>query len=201
MTKPALPRLRKALKDERGVSAVEFALIAPVLILLYCGLAELGSAIMASRQASHATSTVGDITAQLQQTNAATMYNYLLAADDVMNPFPATNSVFPTRVTSLSVRAGGVVQVDWSCTPVAQSTLPALAKNATVTTVPANLLDTTVVGDSIIESDSAYKFAPPSTWVLKTGLTFNNTFYFKPRQSSSITYVTTTNTPTAVCNG
>jgi Flp pilus assembly protein TadG len=40
-------------RDRRGVSAVEFAFIAPVLILFYFGVAELCSALLAwSRNAS-----------------------------------------------------------------------------------------------------------------------------------------------------
>ncbi len=37
-------------RDQRGVSAVEFAFIAPVLILFYFGLAEYTQALMAQRK-------------------------------------------------------------------------------------------------------------------------------------------------------
>jgi Flp pilus assembly protein TadG len=39
-------------RDRRGVSAVEFALIAPVLVIFYCGLAELTQAMMAQRRSA-----------------------------------------------------------------------------------------------------------------------------------------------------
>ena len=44
-----LPRFER---DRRGVSAIEFALIAPVLIFAYFGLAELSGALLADRRAA-----------------------------------------------------------------------------------------------------------------------------------------------------
>ena len=37
-------------RDRRGAAAVEFAFIAPVLIIMYCGLAELSQAMMAQHR-------------------------------------------------------------------------------------------------------------------------------------------------------
>lgn len=52
--------LRAALRDDRGVSAVEFALIAPILILILVGILDLGRAVNAyvtvgnaAREGSH----------------------------------------------------------------------------------------------------------------------------------------------------
>ena len=57
-------RLRGFLADKRGVSAVEFALIAPILIMIYLALAELTLGMMASRRTSHLAATIGDLAAQ-----------------------------------------------------------------------------------------------------------------------------------------
>ena len=56
--------LRRLIADRRGVSAVEFALVAPILVLLYFGLVELSQAATADRRLAHATSAVGDLVAQ-----------------------------------------------------------------------------------------------------------------------------------------
>ena len=50
--------------DRRGVAAVEFALVAPVLIAAYLGMAELTLGLMTARQTSHLAATVGDLAAQ-----------------------------------------------------------------------------------------------------------------------------------------
>ena len=59
-----LARLKRLRRDERGVSAVEFALIAPVMILFYFGLAELTQVMIAERKTVRTASAIGDILAQ-----------------------------------------------------------------------------------------------------------------------------------------
>jgi Flp pilus assembly protein TadG len=49
--------------DVRGVSAVEFALIAPVMILFYAGMVDLCQGYMALKRTSHA-SAVADLASQ-----------------------------------------------------------------------------------------------------------------------------------------
>ena len=200
-------RLSRLANDARGVSALEFALLAPVMILLYCGMAELSSGIMAARKSSHATSTVGDLVGQTTQVSASDMYNLFVAANDTLTPFPyidsSSNYIRLSRASSLSVRSDGSIRVDWSCTPTntAQaSNMPPLASNTVMSGVPTNLLNVATPGDSVIEADGSYQFTPPSKWIFPTGLKFQNTFYFKPRRSTSVTYSTITSGSTATCN-
>ncbi|MCC7266817.1 MAG: pilus assembly protein, partial [Caulobacteraceae bacterium] len=42
--------LKNLFKDIRGVSAIEFAFVAPVMILFYLGMAELTMGLMAERR-------------------------------------------------------------------------------------------------------------------------------------------------------
>src|SRR4051812_23308882 len=50
--------------DRRGVAAIEFALLLPVMILLYFGSAEFVNAFSAQRRISHIAASIADITAQ-----------------------------------------------------------------------------------------------------------------------------------------
>jgi len=47
-------RLRRRARDDRGVSAVEFALLAPVLVLLLAGIADLGLLLQTTRTTADA---------------------------------------------------------------------------------------------------------------------------------------------------
>ena len=51
-------------KDEKGVSAVEFALILPLMIVLLFGVIELSSLLTVDRKMTSVTSTVADLVAQ-----------------------------------------------------------------------------------------------------------------------------------------
>ena len=54
------------MRDRRGVSAIEFALIAPLLILIYVGVAEIGNALTVFRRTSTVAATAADLTAQVK---------------------------------------------------------------------------------------------------------------------------------------
>ncbi|MFX8036093.1 TadE/TadG family type IV pilus assembly protein, partial [Acinetobacter baumannii] len=76
--------------DEQGVSALEFALIAPVLVLIYFGVGELCEAMMAQRRAQHAASAIGDLATQSQSLAASDVSDIFAAASTIMTPFPTT---------------------------------------------------------------------------------------------------------------
>ena len=65
--------LRRLRRDRRGVSAVEFALIAPVMMLMYFGMTELSQSMMAQRKADHIASSIGDLVAQSKSIDDTTM--------------------------------------------------------------------------------------------------------------------------------
>src|SRR5690606_24990997 len=56
--------IRRWVGDERGVSAIEFAMIAPVLIVFYMGMTEFCQGFMAQKRMGHVSATVADLIAQ-----------------------------------------------------------------------------------------------------------------------------------------
>ena len=60
-----------------------------------------------------------------------------------------------------------------------------LATNSIVTNIPANLL---AIGDNVIMADVSYGFSSPLRMTLPNVLTFQDTFYLRPRQSTSVTF-------------
>src|ERR1700750_1503734 len=104
--------LRTFRRHEGGLAALEVALVAPVMILLYMGLAELTMAMMAERQAAHSASVVGDLVAQSTQMNATQMVDIFHVGTAIMKPFPATGIKY--RVSSIKADVNGVPKVVWS---------------------------------------------------------------------------------------
>ena len=70
-TDTALECLRRFRRARRGVAAVEFALLAPVLILLYVGAGEMSQAVMTSRKIEALSRTLADLVSQ-QPTSSQT---------------------------------------------------------------------------------------------------------------------------------
>ncbi|THD62852.1 TadE/TadG family type IV pilus assembly protein [Phenylobacterium sp.] len=170
--------LRRLRSDQRGLAAVEFALIAPIMILLYCGLAEFTMAMMAERRAAHATSVVADLVAQTSQITGSQVTDVFTVANAIMDPFPTPP--LKLRITSVVADVNGVPRVSWS----QGDGLSPLVAGAAVTGFPANLL---VAGDSVIMADMQYAFTSPLQITLPNVVNFSDTFYLKPRASSSVT--------------
>lgn len=167
-------------RDRRGVSAVEFALIAPVLIVLYCGLAEMTQAMMAERRLSNIASAIGDLVAQGTQTGPTKMADIFTIGSTIMAPFPATN--LKMCVVSVVSDASGKDTVAWSKPSVSGMT-NCPAKDAVVTDVPTSVLP---ASQSVIMAKASYTYASPIKLVLPTSMTFNRTYYLRPRKSDAV---------------
>jgi Flp pilus assembly protein TadG len=164
-------------KDRRGVAAVEFALIAPVMVLLYCGLAELCQAVIAERKTNHVASAVGDLITQTDTVSTADLSDIFSIGNTVMAPFPT--STLQMRVTSITADSNGVPKVDWSRT---NGGMTAYSAGATMT-VPVTLN----AGDSVVLSESSYQYTSVLHYVLPNTLTYNEHYYLRPRRSDKVT--------------
>src|SRR5688572_32961729 len=82
--------LRRFHNDKRGVSAVAFAMLLPLMITLYIGGVEVSSAIAVDRKVTLVARTLGDLVAQSTAVNATDMTNILNAATTVVMPYDDT---------------------------------------------------------------------------------------------------------------
>src|SRR5580700_10145332 len=130
-----LPRLRSRLAgfagDRRAVSAVEFAILLPIMIALYLGSVETTEGIAISQQVTLTASTVANLVSQSSVTITDTQMNDILAASSaVLTPYPVGNAT--VVVSSITINSQGNATVCWSnalngaARPVGQvMTLPA----------------------------------------------------------------------------
>ncbi len=171
------PRLLRSLlaraRDRRGVAALEFAMIAPIMIVMFFGISELGQGLLAERRVSHATSALGDLAAQLQNIAQSDADDMFAASADIMAPLNTTP--LKLRVSSVTVNSKGVPKVDWSYT----SGMGVLNDCDNPPALPTGLV--TAPGDTIILSESQYKFTSPIGYILPNGITFNRSSYLRPR--------------------
>lgn len=75
-------------RDDRGVAAVEFALILPVLITLFYGVIEITRFILISQKTEKLAHSIADVTAQSTLVTIASLDQLMSATADIMNPFP-----------------------------------------------------------------------------------------------------------------
>jgi len=197
--------LAGARHDQRGVSAVEFALIAPLMLTIFTGMAVLATGIMTKQHVSEATEGVGDILTQQTQLQTTDMANMFTAGGYLMQPYPSTP--MSMRVTELyyapsTYSAGGLVA--WSC---ASGVFTAYSYNQKFTTVPgttgpiSNVLwvnNTSAAGMTFITVESSYAFNSPASWFLSGLTTMTSQFAVEPRTANYIGFpYTPGTTPTA----
>ena len=156
-------------RDQRGIAAVEFAMLAPVMILLYFGMAELCQAHMAHKRMSHVTSMVADLTARAQAVTRNELTDIFNIGGQIMEPF--SDTPLQSRVSSITRDNTGVVRVDWS---FGRGMTP---RTGTVT-VPAGLINN---GESLIMSESIYDYDSPVDEFMPGVTELKRTYYLRPR--------------------
>ena len=164
-------------RDQRGASAVEFALLAPLLITLYFGSAEFCQGFMAQKRMSHATSQVADITAQDSVVTRDELDDTFAIATMIMLPYPT--APLKMRVSGITRGTDGVAKIDWS----RGSGMTALNPGAAVT-VPAGMIAN---GESVILSEATYDYVSPLRYLLPNAVQFRRAFYLRPRLVNTIT--------------
>jgi len=85
-----------------GVAAVEFALILPIMVLIYLGLVEVTFGVNMDRKRTILSRTIGDLTGRVQNVSDAELNTIFGAGLSVMAPF-ASGDV-RMRLTSVNIR-------------------------------------------------------------------------------------------------
>jgi Flp pilus assembly protein TadG len=150
-------RLRRLARDRRGTSGIEFALIAPILLMIYLGAFELSVGFNMSQKVSQATGTVADILSQKTEVTPSELDGMKNVALSIMAPFSV--SKYTLKVSGIRVTAPGVGVVAWSRdekggTPYAVNAVVSVPSDLTV-------LNTFVVRSEFSVPYELMLFTPP----------------------------------------
>lgn len=169
-------RVARLAKDERGVSAVEFAMLLPLMVSLYLGAVEVSQGIGADRKVTLTARTIADLVSQTTSINNADMTNSLNAASAVIAPFSAAQ--LKVVVSSIKIDAQGKATIAWSDTLNGT----ARAVGSTVT-LPSALA---IPNSSLIWSEVSYNYKPVIGYVVSGTLNLKDQIYMRPRMSDSV---------------
>lgn len=177
-------RLRRAapdlLADRRGLAAVEFAFILPVMMVMLFGTVEFSSAIAIDRKVTLMARTLSDLTSQATTVASSDLTNFFAASTGIMSPYPTTAStILNSTITQIYVDSTLVAKVKWS-----QGSVPLTVGNTV--TIPSTLA---VADTYLIYSQVSYNYVPTVGYVLaKTGITMSDSSFTRPRQSKCVNY-------------
>lgn len=172
--------LRRVSQNEDGVSALEFALIAPFLLLLYFGGVEVSLLMLADRQVTSTSATMGDLTSRLLTISDSDSDNIFSAAETLLSAINPADAAL--RVSSLQ-NVGGTVTVVWSD---ANANTAALTPGSAVTDLPADIVPD---GGTIIMTETQFSYVSEIGFFLKAPLQLEDRFFLRPRRTESIARV------------
>ena len=213
-------------REQSGVAAVEFAVILPVLLLLYIGIVDVTRGVVASRKLNLLSRTISDLVSQ-QPTSLTVpisqLSTILASASAVMQPYPLTSLKLTVSAVDIKAKSGSKPPVccdaivRWSYTQAGSkgylrtcgSTLTQVpdGTRATLTTFPQSLVTansaqgfgyTTGSASYMIVTDASYTFAPIFTQAVSWFAGgMSKTTYMVPRAPANPIVIANPNTAVA----
>ena len=169
-------RLRRFVGDRDGVSAIEFAILLPFMLLLYIGSVELAEGLAIQFKVTETARTITDLASQQITIDATAMTGILQASAEVVAPYSSSNMVM--TVSEVTTNAAGQGTITWSCSlhgtahPVGTSiTLPTALQTANI---------------SLLWGEVTYPYTPQLGYVITGTINIYETTYFYPRLVTSV---------------
>ena len=165
-----------------GIAAVEFALIAPVMITMFFGVTEISDAYTARNKVNEVASTAGDLVAQEKTICDSDISDVFSALNSVMSPYLTAG--LSVVISSLNDDGNNQVKVAWSD---AHNADPRTVGE--IVDIPSGLVTSGGSG-SVIMAEVSYVYTSPAGHLFDTSVTFRDTFYLQPRKVTQITRTT-----------
>lgn len=169
----------RAARDTRAVSAVEFALILPVMCTLFLASVETTQGLQASRKVSIAARTLSDLASQASTIADADMTNILDATADVLAPFPASNA--QVVVSGIQTDDKGVSRVVWSDTRGGTR-----YTCGQIVTIPAQLKPLIGSTGFLVLAEVKYAYKPAVAYLISGTISLSDRLYTRPRIGDTV---------------
>ncbi len=163
-------------RDKRGVSAVEFALLLPLMLTLYLGGVEVSQGIAIDRKVTLTARTVADLVAQVSTIDNSGVNAVLGASAAILAPYPDNKATI--KISVLDIDKNGNAKVKWS-----------MAKNGSARAVGESVTVPTALrapNSSLIWGEAAYNYAPSIGHAVTGTMTLSDQIFMRPRLSETV---------------
>jgi Flp pilus assembly protein TadG len=175
---------RKLSCDNRGVAAIEFAMIAPLLITLYLGTQEISGALQMNKKVGRAASATGDLITQLDASNVskANIEAIMKIGKAVTQPYNLTQPKI--ILTAIDISPVGVPIISWS-RQLDNNTFSKPFTDGALVTVPTKVK---IANTFLIKVEAKIEYRTLTSWSVTqaSGQTYGKinmaeTYYLRPR--------------------
>ena len=179
-------RLAGFWRDRSGIAATEFAVIVPLMLLLFFGVVEFSTGVAVDRKVTIVARTLSDLVSQNKTVTDTQFTNFFNAGTQVMSQYalpPYSASTLHSTISELYVDPNAhIAKVQWSKGDAVRAT------GSTVTIPTALAVD----GTYLIFSEVSYLYTPTVGYVMgHSGVNLSDVAYTRPRQSTCVLYNTT----------
>lgn len=173
--------LLRLARERRGVGAVEFAVAAPFLILLYIGGYQLMDAISAYRKVTTATRTMADLTTRQTKVTKDQVKAIMNASRQIMAPYSTDGATL--RVTQIRFNNSGKPKVDWSIAINGKKMKNGDLGNGKEIQIPEEIA---IPNTYVIFSELTYPYEPTVGSGLVDPINFGDQLFMNPRRSNEV---------------
>lgn len=167
-------------RNSDGVAAVEFAFIAPILIIMLFGVFEMGRAYSAHRRFLSASYMIGDLVAREKELTTDGLRGIYQLAPTVMGSFSTDNATLSVEVLPVQIQASKPDEVSSYATPERfNKTTPSCGAQVVSDDIK-EILKTSTQG--LIVVTATYQYRPLFAQDIIGSMTWTNVSTFAPRQ-------------------
>lgn len=173
-------------RDKRGIAAVEFAFVVPVLLVSYLGAIEIGQAIEVNKKVGRSASMIADLLTQESDVDVSQIRAIMDIGTLILEPYTRFDLAIEVTAIEVTDEDTPKIKVVWSQKLDDGNYSVPYAKGSLVTTLPANLQTR---GSFIIRVTSALQYQPIVTWVLADRggkIDMDETYFLRPRVTARI---------------
>jgi len=163
--------------DQDGVSAIEFALIAPLMVTLFFGGIEISLLMQADRRVTTVASTIGDLASRETILSNSDVNDIFLASTLLLSPLDPT--IAQVRLTSLVANEDGDVTVAWSDGCNLRGRVP----GSSVDDLPEDIIP---ANGAIIMAEISYNYESEIAFTIQNSRTLTDRFFLRPRRSITV---------------
>ena len=185
---------RRLFRDKGGVAALEFALIVPLLLMLYFVTMEVAQAIEVNKKVGRVGSMVADLVTQMQEMNKSELEGIMRIGEATLQPYNRSQPNITITAIEVTDEATPKIQVVWSRKLVNGAFSAGPAKGTAVSDLPSALK---IKGSFLIRAESSLEYEPVITWAASSkttlglasafdGISMGETYYLRPRMSMTI---------------
>jgi Flp pilus assembly protein TadG len=175
--------LRRCARETRGVAAIEFAMILPIMIIMLLGTVELGDALTVDRDVANVASSTADLVARCSQVASADVSDIMNIGTSLMGRYPVSKMTI--QLISLQADSKLNLTVLWSRD---RTGAQPYAAGSSYPAIPAGLVE---ANGGVVISKVTYAYTSPIGHYIHGTITMNETFFNHPRKSTTVPMSTT----------